>query len=99
MGTGTPSQYPLPSARKPGEKPWIVSPPMNQYVTPLSVHNIPYVAMNGGSFNTVTINPFATPTSAPKPRPVAMPSAIEPVDFMTVAARHAERPTLAPTDR
>jgi hypothetical protein len=72
---------------------------MNQYVTPFSVHSMPYVAMNGGSFSTVTINPFRMPTTAPNARPVATPSAIEPLAFITVAARHADRPTFAPTER
>src|SRR5262249_24903494 len=39
------------------------------------------------------------PTAAPKARPVAAPSAIDPLDFITVAARHADRPTFAPTDK
>src|SRR5262249_39615605 len=77
----------------------IVSPPMNQYVMPLSVHSIPYVAMKGGSFSSVIISPFNTPTSAPKPTPVATPIAMDPDDFIAVAARQADRPTFAPTDR
>src|SRR5215510_6499143 len=72
---------------------------MNQYVTPLSVHSIPYVAINGGSFSTVTIRPLTIPTVAPNARPVAAPSAIDPLDRITVAARQADRPTFAPTDR
>jgi hypothetical protein len=99
MGTGTPSQYPLPSDRNPGEKPWMVSPAMNQYVMPCNTHSMPYVAMNGGSRRSVIIIPLRIPTAAPQNRPTPTPRAIDPVAFIAVAARHADNPTFAPTDR
>ena len=49
--------------------------------------------MNGGSRSSVTIRPLSDADGGAERRgPAATPSAIEPVDFITVAARQARQP-------
>jgi hypothetical protein len=55
--------------------------------------------MKEGIRSAVTMRPLASPIAAPTPMPTSTPKAGEPVTWMTVPARHAVRPTLAPIDR
>ena len=55
--------------------------------------------MNDGILSAVTKMPLASPIMAPQPMPVAIPSNAEPVTLITLAAKHADNPTFAPTER
>ena len=55
--------------------------------------------MNDGILSAVTKTPLASPIRAPQPMPVAIPSIAESVALITVAAKHADNPMFAPTER
>ena len=57
------------------------------------------MAINGGIRKSAISPPLTRPIKKPDPMPTRKARLIEPVDLMTVAARHALKPILAPTDK